>query len=90
MIRRVDLRGRVAAGEVPDLPAEVNALVPRAVFDVEKALDVVRPICLDVRHRGLEAIREYGERFDHVRVEDIRVPADALKTAQEVLDPEVR
>ncbi len=90
MIRRVDLRGRVAAGEVSDLQAEVNALVPRAVFDVEKALDVVRPICLDVRHRGLEAIREYGEKFDHVRVEDIRVPAEALKTALEELDPEVR
>ncbi|TCO23531.1 histidinol dehydrogenase [Kribbella steppae] len=90
MIRRVDLRGRVAAGEVSDLQAEVNALVPRAVFDVEKALDVVRPICLDVRHRGLEAIREYGEKFDHVRVEDVRVPADAFKTALEELDPEVR
>src|SRR6266545_1633978 len=90
MIRRVDLRGRVAAGEVPDLQAEVNALVPRAVFDVEKALDVVRPICLDVRHRGLEAIKEYGEKFDHVRVDDLRVPADALKSALEELDPEVR
>jgi len=86
MIRRVDLRGRVAAGEVLNL----EALVPRAVFDVEAALDVVRPICLDVRHRGLEAIREYGEKFDHVRVEDIRVPAEALKTALEELDPEVR
>src|SRR3954447_22955008 len=90
MIRRVDLRGGVAAGEVADLQAEVNALVPRAVFDVEKALDVVRPICLDVRHRGLEAIREYGEKFDHVRVEDLRVPTEALKTALEELDPEVR
>jgi histidinol dehydrogenase len=90
MIRRVDLRGRVAAGEVTDLQAEVNALVPRAVFDVEKALDVVRPICLDVRHRGLEAIREYGEKFDRVRVDDVRVPAAALKTALEELDPEVR
>lgn len=86
MIRRVDLRGRVAAGEVLDL----QALVPRAVFDVEAALDVVRPICLDVRHRGLEAIREYGEKFDHVRVEDPRVPAEAIKTALEELDPEVR
>ena len=90
MIRRVDLRGRVAAGEVSDLQAEVNALVPRALFDVEKALDVVRPICLDVRHRGLEAIREFGEKFDHVRVADVRVPAEALKTALEELDPEVR
>src|SRR3954454_23013419 len=90
MIRRVDLRGRVAAGGEADLQAEGNALVPRAVFDVEKALDVVRPICLDVRHRGLEAIREYGEKFDHVRVEDLRVPTEALKTALEELDPEVR
>ncbi len=90
MIRRVDLRGRVAAGEVSDLQAEVNALVPRAVFDVEKALDVVRPICLDVRHRGLEAIKEYGEKFDHVRVEDVRVPEAALKSALEELDPTVR
>jgi histidinol dehydrogenase len=86
MIRRVDLRGRVAAGEVLNL----QALVPRAVFDVEAALDVVRPICLDVRHRGLEAIREYGEKFDHVAVKDLRVPADALKTALEELDPDVR
>ncbi|WP_405057904.1 histidinol dehydrogenase [Kribbella sp. NBC_01505] len=90
MIRRVDLRGRVAAGEVSDLQAEVNALVPRAVFDVEKALDVVRPLCLDVRHRGLAAIREYGEKFDHVSVDDLRVPESALKTALEELDPTVR
>jgi histidinol dehydrogenase len=89
MIRRVDLRGRVAAGEVLNLEA-VNQLVPRALLDVEKALDVVRPICLDVRHRGLEAIREYGEKFDHVRVETLRVPAEALKTALEELDPAVR
>ena len=89
MIRRVDLRGRVAAGEVLDLQA-VHELVPRALLDVEAALDVVRPICLDVRHRGLEAIKEYGEKFDHVRVEDPRVPAEALKSALEELDPEVR
>ncbi|MEU0096408.1 histidinol dehydrogenase [Kribbella sp. NPDC006257] len=89
MIRRVDLRGRVAAGEVLDLQA-VHELVPRALLDVEAALDVVRPICLDVRHRGLEAIKEYGEKFDHVRVQDLRVPAEALKTALEELDPAVR
>jgi len=85
MIRRVDLRGRVAAGEVLDL----QALVPRAEFDVEKALDVVRPIADDVRHRGADAIRAYGEKFDHVAVTDLRVPAEALKTALDNLDPKV-
>ncbi|MGH3372308.1 MAG: histidinol dehydrogenase, partial [Nocardioidaceae bacterium] len=86
MIRRVDLRGRVAAGEVLDL----QALVPRAEFDVEKALDVVRPIADDVRHRGADAIRAYGEKFDHVAVTDLRVPGTALKAALANLDPKVR
>ena len=52
MIRRIDLRGRSA----PDY----RTVVPRADFDVEAALDVVRPICDDVRHRGVEAITEYS------------------------------
>ncbi len=48
MIRRIDLRGESAA--------DYRAVVPRADFDVEAALDVVRPICDDVRHRGVEAV----------------------------------
>jgi histidinol dehydrogenase len=48
MIRRTDLRGQSA----PDY----RTLVPRAEFDVEAALEVVRPICDDVRHRALEAL----------------------------------
>ncbi|WP_328994983.1 histidinol dehydrogenase [Kribbella sp. NBC_01245] len=86
MIRRVDLRGRVAAGEVLDL----QALVPRAEFDVEKALDIVRPITEDVRHRGADAIREFGAKFDHVAVKELRVPPEALKKALEGLEKEVR
>jgi len=85
MIRRVDLRGRKAS-EVLDY----RALVPRAAFDVEHAVDVVRPICDDVRHRGDEAIRAYGEKFDGVVVESLRVPRPALDEALAGLDPEVR
>src|SRR5262245_51647589 len=76
MIRRVDLRGRAAGGDL-----DYRTLVPRAAFDVEHATDVVRPICDDVRHRGAEAIRAYGEKFDGVAVTGLRVPADALERA---------
>jgi histidinol dehydrogenase len=86
MIRRIDLRGRARAGESLDY----RALVPRADFDVERALDVVRPICDDVRHRGAEAIRAYGERFDQVTVESLRVPQQAIDDALSRLDPDVR
>lgn len=82
MIRRLDLR----AG----LPVHLGAVVPRAPMDVEHALDVVRPIVADVAARGAAAVLDHGERLDGVRPAQLRVPADALVTALEQLDPDVR
>ncbi|MGZ4534613.1 MAG: histidinol dehydrogenase, partial [Nocardioidaceae bacterium] len=82
MIRRIDLRGQRAA--------DYRAAVPRADFDVEAALDVVRPICEDVRHRGVAAITELSARFDNVEQTDIVVPPSALTDALASLDPDVR
>src|SRR5450631_2476249 len=84
VISRIDLRGR---------PLDARALrevLPRAEFDVEAALSAVRPICDDVRHRGADALRDLGERFDGVRPADLRVPAEVLRTALDSLDPDVR
>ena len=86
MIRRIDLRGVSTADAGPDY----RTVVPRAEFDVEAALDVVRPICDAVRHRGVEAILEYSRQFDKVTQDDIVVPAEALRKALEELDPAVR
>lgn len=89
MIRRVDLRG--AAASSPDaVSPDYATLVPRAEFDVDAALDVVRPICDDVRERGVPAILEYSARFDGVDQTDIAVPREALSQALDQLDPEVR
>ncbi len=82
MIRRIDLRG--------DTAPDYRAVVPRAEFDVEAALDVVRPICDAVRHRGVEAIIEYGAKFDRVEQTDIAVPGHALQKALDELDPAIR
>jgi len=82
VIARIDLRGK---GDV-----DTQALLPRAVLDVETALDVVRPICEDVRHRGVTAVLEATERFDGVRLKTTRVPAEALQEALAGLDPAVR
>lgn len=85
MIRRIDLRDG-AAGADPDY----RTLVPRADFDVEAAVHVVRPICDDVRDRGVEAIQEYSRKFDRVEQTDITVPRQALRDALAGLDPAVR
>jgi len=82
MIRRVDLRGHRA----PDY----RAVVPRAAFDVEAALDVVRPICDAVRLHGEAAVHEFTLAFDGVEQTDVTVPVAALHEALAGLDPEVR
>lgn len=83
MIRRIDLRGS-------DPLADYSRAVPRAAFDVEHAVEIVRPICEDVRDRGVEAIVEYSRKFDGVEQTDVRVPVEALTRALEQLDPDVR
>ncbi|MFD7124920.1 MULTISPECIES: histidinol dehydrogenase [Streptomyces] len=85
MISRIDLRGDA----LPE-GAALRDLLPRAEFDVEAALETVRPICEDVRHRGSAAVIEWGEKFDGVRIESVRVPADAVSRALRELDPAVR
>jgi histidinol dehydrogenase len=83
MIRRIDLRPGSES-------SDYRTALPRADFDVEAAVPAVQAICEEVRARGLDAIREYGERFDGVTVDDIRVPAAALADALAGLDPAVR
>ncbi|MFJ4712301.1 histidinol dehydrogenase [Streptomyces sp. NPDC088785] len=85
MISRIDLRGAA----LPEGQA-LRSLLPRADFDVSAALEKVRPICEDVHHRGDAALIEYGEKFDGVTLESVRVPAEALATALAELDPAVR
>ncbi len=84
LIRRIDLRG------IDPATVDYRAAVPRADFDVEAAVPAVHAICEDVRARGLDAVRDYGERFDGVLVDDIRVAPAAMDAALEALDPAIR
>ncbi len=83
MIRRIDLRGT-------DGPVDYRAVVPRAELDVETAAHAIRPVLEAIRARGVEAVLEHGRQFDGVDLDDVAVPAGALRTALEELDPRVR
>jgi histidinol dehydrogenase len=84
---RIDLRGRSAA----DLTrAALQGVLPRATLDVDKAIDLVKPICEDVRHRGAEAVREYTRRFDGTDRQSTVVGQQELTAALGALDPRVR
>ncbi|MEV3874639.1 histidinol dehydrogenase [Streptomyces sp. NPDC049906] len=85
MISRIDLRGDA----LPEGGA-LRDLLPRADFDVEAALEKVRPLCEDVHHRGDAALIDFAKRFDGVALDRVRVPAEALSAALAALDPAVR
>ncbi len=69
---------------------ELRAALPRAEFDVEAALETVRPIVAAVREQGAPALYAAAERFDGVAPPSLKVPADVITGALETLDPAVR
>jgi histidinol dehydrogenase len=81
---RIDLRGEVLSA------ARLRAVLPRGGVDVDSVLPKVKPIVDAVVERGAVAALEYGESFDRVRPETVRVPAARLAEALAELDPAVR
>lgn len=83
-MRIIDLRGKRLTR------AEMLAAMPRAEMGTDEATELVQPILDDVKARGAAALRDFEEKFDHVRPEHLRVPAEAMTAALEELDPDVR
>ncbi len=69
---------------------DYRAAVPRADFNVDAAAETVRPILAAVAERGVTALAEFSQRFDHVTPASFRVPPEAISQAEANLDPAVR
>jgi histidinol dehydrogenase len=72
VLRRLDLRGPLG---------DLRARLPRPSAGGDAPVEAVKAILADVRERGDDAVREYTERFDGVRLDDPRVPAERLTEA---------
>jgi histidinol dehydrogenase len=84
LLSRIDLRGDQLSA------ARLRVVLPRGGVDVETVVPTVRPIIDAVIERGAEAALDYGESFDGVRPEAVRVSAAQLESALARLDPAVR
>ncbi|HEX7826382.1 MAG TPA: histidinol dehydrogenase, partial [Mycobacterium sp.] len=81
---RIDLRGEALSS------ARLRAVLPRGGVDVDSVLPKVKPIVDAIVERGAVAALEYGESFDGVRPDTVRVPVARLAEALAELDPAVR
>jgi histidinol dehydrogenase len=80
-LRRLDLRG---------VTGDLRSALPRPHDEQERSSDAVAEIIADVKARGDSALRGLTERFDHVVLDDLRVPAAEIVAAQESISPELR
>ena len=71
LMSRIDLRGQHLS------TAGLRAVLPRGGVDVDSVVPKVRPIVDAIVERGAVAALEYGESFDGVRPDTVRVPAVA-------------
>ena len=74
-MRIIDLRGKKLTR------AEMLEAMPRAEMGTNEATELVQPILDDVKARGAAALRDFAEKFDHIRPEHLRVPVEAMKVA---------
>lgn len=82
MLQTIDLRGQNLL--------DYRSALPRADFDVDAAVERVRPIVAAVAERGSAALAEFSERFDHVVPTSFRVSAEAIRAAEAGLSEELR
>jgi histidinol dehydrogenase len=84
LLRRLDLRGFTG-----DRRALRDAL-PRPADEQERSSAAVAAIIAEVRAGGDDALRALTERFDHVRLDELRVPATEIEAATARLPGELR
>ena len=81
MLQRIDLRAGLGS---------LRGVLPRAAVDIGGAVASVGPLIQDVRDRGAAAVLDAAERFDGIRPERLRVPAEVIAAAADVVTPAVR
>ena len=65
-----------------------SSLLRRPSTQKSDTINIAKDICIAVRQRGDDAVREYSKKFDHVEGQTIRVPKEELEAAKEQLSSE--
>jgi len=75
LLRRLDVRG--FAGN----RTQLRDALPRPADEQERSAETVAAIIAEVRAKGDSALRGFTEEFDHIRLDELQVPASQMKAA---------
>lgn len=72
------------------VPEDYAALLSRPHKDATNLRSTVASVLDDVRRRGDAAVREYGQRFDHVQLDSLAVTPEEMEHAEALLGDELK
>lgn len=70
--------------------SEWGALTTRPRLDVSQLTATVNTVLDDIRQRGDDAVRDYEEKFDHVRLDSLAVTEKEMDEAWDSVDSELK
>ena len=65
-------------------------ILKRPTLAFDEIEQKVRPIILEVKNKGDEALRKYALEFDNIRIDNFRVDLPEIQNAGELLDAELK
>lgn len=83
-MRVVDLRGQRLT------KAQYQARLPRAILDIDSALESIEPILSAVKNGDETTLKELSLKFDGVAPQSLRVPKTVIDQALNELDPDLK
>ena len=84
MLNVTDLRGQTPT------TSQLRRVLPRGGVDIASVVDTVAPIIEAVKTSGATAALEFGEKFDGVQPESVRVPAEVVDAAVNELSTDLK
>ncbi|WP_257161325.1 histidinol dehydrogenase [Corynebacterium cystitidis] len=84
MLKVTDLRGHTPT------TSELRRVLPRGGTDINAVLPTVTPIVEGVKEHGAAKALEYGQNFDGITPESVRVPSALIDDALTTISDEVR
>ncbi|SER39258.1 histidinol dehydrogenase [Corynebacterium cystitidis] len=84
MLKVTDLRGHTPT------TSELRRVLPRGGTDINAVLPTVTPIVEDIKEHGAAKALEYGQNFDGITPESVRVPSALIDDGLTTISDEVR
>lgn len=69
---------------------ELKELLKRPVRDASQLNATVAAVLADIKTKGDAAVREYEEKFDHVRLQDLAVTAAEIQEAEQLVSNDLK